>query len=91
MYDLCVCKRTDACTSHFNGTQEIKQLHPHSSHSTTAFTMGPALTEVILFGGSPEVTTGYPRLVDTTLLKFGEFFQGKYIGGRKKESIDTDI
>lgn len=67
-----LCKQMMTCTSHFHGMQVIKQLHPHSSHSATAFTLGPGLTEVTLFGGSPEITTGYPKLVDTTLLKFGE-------------------
>ena len=45
-------------------------------HSFTALSLGPGLTEVVQFGGSPEPATGYdetqPKMADTTLLQFSE-------------------
>ena len=45
-------------------------------HSLTAFSLGPGLTEVVEFGGSPEPPTGsdktQPKMADTTLLQFSE-------------------
>ena len=45
-------------------------------HSLTAFSLGPGLTEVVEFAGSPESWTGssetQPEMADTTLLQFSE-------------------
>jgi hypothetical protein len=46
------------------------------SHSLTAFSLGPGLTEVVEFGGTSELWTGsdntQPKIADTTLLQFSE-------------------
>ena len=51
-------------------------LKPRSAHSLTAFSLGPGLTEVTVFGGSAEPPAGsdetLPKLADTTLLQFSE-------------------
>ena len=40
-------------------------------HSLTAFSLGPGLTEVMEFGGSPKPPTGFIEThADTTLLQF---------------------
>ena len=45
-------------------------------HSLTAISLGPGLTEVVEFGGSPDPFTGsdetQPKMADTTLLEFSE-------------------
>ena len=45
-------------------------------HSLTAVSLGPGLTEVVEFGGSPDPFTGsietQPKMADTTLLQFSE-------------------
>ena len=45
-------------------------------HSLTAVSLGPGLTEVVEFGGSPDPPTGsnetQPKMADTTLLEFSE-------------------
>ena len=45
-------------------------------HSLTSFSLGPGLTEVVEFGGSPEPPTGSEetdrKMADTTLLQFSE-------------------
>ena len=51
-------------------------LKPHWRHSLTAFSLGPGLREVTMFGGTAEPPTGsdetQPKLADTTLLQFSE-------------------
>ena len=51
-------------------------LKPRAGHSLTAISLGPGLTEVVEFGGSPEPWTGcpvsQPKMADTTLLQFSE-------------------
>ena len=51
-------------------------LKPRYSHSLTAFSLGPGLTEVTVFGGTAEPYSGsdetQPKLADTTLLQFSE-------------------
>ena len=51
-------------------------LKPRYGHSLTAFSLGPGLTEVTVFGGTPEPWVGsdekQPKLADTTLLQFSE-------------------
>ena len=51
-------------------------LKARSCHSLTAFSLGPGLTEVVEFGGSPETSTGsdeaQPKMADTILLQFSE-------------------
>ena len=51
-------------------------LKARLGHSLTAFSLGPGLTEVVEFGGSPEPPTGsdeaQPKMADTTLLQFSE-------------------
>ena len=45
-------------------------------HSLTAVSLGPGLTEVVEFGGSPDPpsssTERQPKMADTTLLQFSE-------------------
>ena len=45
-------------------------------HSLTAVSLGPGLTEVVEFGGSPDPFTEFdethPKMADTTLLQFSE-------------------
>ena len=45
-------------------------------HSLTSFSLGPELTKVVEFGGSPEVGTEFPetqlQMADTSLLQFSE-------------------
>ena len=45
-------------------------------HSLTAFSLGPGLTEVTVFGGTDKSLTRseetQPKLADTTLLQFSE-------------------
>ena len=52
-------------------------LKPCWEHSLTAFSLGPGLTEVTVFGGSAEPPTRsvetLPKLADTTLLQFSEW------------------
>ena len=47
-----------------------------AGHSLTAFNLGPGLTEVVEFGGSPEPGIGsnepQSKMADTTLLQFSE-------------------
>ena len=45
-------------------------LKARSCHSLTAFSLGPGLTKVVEFGGSPQHST---KMADTTLLEFSEF------------------
>ena len=51
-------------------------LKPRWRHSLTVFSLGPGLTEVTVYGGSAELSTGsdekQPKLADTTLLQFSE-------------------
>ena len=51
-------------------------LKPRAGHSLTAFSLGPGLTEVTMFGGTAEPWTisdeKQPKLADTTLLQFSE-------------------
>ena len=51
-------------------------LKPRWGHSLTAFSPGPGLTEVTVFGGTAEPWNGsietQPMLADTTLLQFSE-------------------
>ena len=51
-------------------------LKPRWTHSLTAFSLGPGLTEVTVFGGTAEPLTGsvetQPKLANTTLLQFSE-------------------
>ena len=51
-------------------------LQPRYAHSTTACYLGPRLTEVTMFGGTPKPFSGnedkQPKLADTTLLQFSE-------------------
>ena len=51
-------------------------LKPRYWHSLTAFSLGPGLTEVTVFGGTAEPLIGsvekQPKLADTTLLQFSE-------------------
>ena len=45
----------------------VPTLQSRESHSATAFSLSPGLTEVILFGG----WTGQSRISKTTVLRFG--------------------
>ena len=51
-------------------------LKARYGHSLTALSLGPGLTEVVEFGGSPEPWTGsdetQPKMADTILLQFSE-------------------
>lgn len=50
---------------------------PRRGHTTTAFSLSPGLTEVTMFGGSPELSSGkdvtQPKLAETTILQFSEY------------------
>ena len=54
-------------------------LQPRWAHSMTAISLGLGLTEVTIFGGSPESVLGsdnmQPKMADTTLLQFSEWSQ----------------
>ncbi len=41
-------------------------------HSTTATSLGPGLTEVLVFGGRSAWKMFEPHMSETTLLRFGE-------------------
>ena len=41
-------------------------------HSLTAVSLGPGLTEVVEFGGSPDPIETQSKMADTTLLQFSE-------------------
>ena len=45
-------------------------MTPHYYHSITAISLGPGLTEVLVFGGKQEV--GRDPLAETTVLRFSE-------------------
>ena len=51
-------------------------LKARHSHTLTAFSLGPGLTVVVEFGGSPEPLTAFyetdPKMADTILLQFSE-------------------
>ena len=51
-------------------------LKARRGHSLTAVSLGPGLTEVVEFGGSPDPPTEsnetQPKMADTTLLEFSE-------------------
>ena len=51
-------------------------LKARLGHSLTAVSLGPGLTEVVEFGGSPDPFTGsherQPKMADTTLLEFSQ-------------------
>ena len=51
-------------------------LKPRWGHSLTAFSLGPGLTEVTVFGGTAALWAGsdeiQPKLADTTLLQLSE-------------------
>ena len=55
---------------------QVKEPHlqARESHSATATTLGPGVTEVTLFGGIPEWTKSgdLPQIANTTVLRFGE-------------------
>ncbi len=45
-------------------------MKPRCGHSTTATSLGPGLTEVLMFGGRR--TNGGANIAETTILRFGE-------------------
>ena len=51
-------------------------MKARQSHSLTAFSLGPGLTEVMEFGGTPQPWTKpfetQPKMADTTLLQFSK-------------------
>ena len=51
-------------------------LKARAAHTLTAFSIGPQLTEVIEFGGTPQKHAGSDekqlKMADTTLLQFSE-------------------
>ena len=71
---LCVCPYY-SCLNVIT-MQVSVTLKARYGHSLTAFSLGPGLTEVVEFGGSPEPLTGsdetQTKIADTTLLQFGE-------------------
>lgn len=54
----------------------IPGLKARYSHSATAFTLAPGLTDVILFGGCSQLSSkdnaNYSEMADTTVLRFIE-------------------
>ena len=64
---------------HFSAIHIVQMSVPLKArwcHSLTAVSLGPGLTEVVEFGGSPDPMTGsdktQPKMADTTLLQFSE-------------------
>ena len=54
--------------------QIIDLVQPRQGHSTTAICLGPGVTEVTMFGGTPERTfEEWPKLADTAILQFSEW------------------
>ena len=61
------------CACHI--VQVSVALKARWGHSLTAVSLGPGLTEVVEFGGSPDQPTGSHErqpMADTTLLQFSE-------------------
>ena len=48
-----------------------ESMTPRSYHSITATSLGPGLTEVLVFGGKHNTLFGYAT-AETTILRFGE-------------------
>ena len=53
-------------------------MQPRDSHTATAFSLAPGLTDVTMFGGCHKYKPGVkdnkqPKLAETTVLQFGEF------------------
>ncbi len=48
-----------------------KSMKPRWGHSLTATSLGPGLTEVLLFGGRMSMLSRY-LIAETTILRFGE-------------------
>ncbi len=49
-----------------------ESMTPRHSHSITATSMGPGLTEVLVFGGCSSVLSADHPIAETTILRFGE-------------------
>ena len=58
---------------------QVPNLQSRFMHRAAAFSLSPRLTEVIIFGGSPEWPNNYKsdldlrHLSNTTILRFGEW------------------
>ena len=72
---LCNCVEVN---SYVHVQVKEPRLQARCSHSASAFTLNPGLTEVILFGGYPEWPKNsksyadFPQIANTTVLRFGE-------------------
>ena len=66
----------------FQNLQMGVTLKARWCHSLAAFSLGPGLTVVLQFGGTPEPWTGsdetQPKMAHTTLLEFGECYHLYY-------------
>ena len=57
---------------------DVPSLQSRNLHSAAAFSLGPGLTEVTIFGGCPEFPSNrksdadIPQMANTTVLRFGE-------------------
>ena len=69
---LFVCKHKLPYTSHPFSPQftPSESVQPRYNHSTTAISLGPALIEVLVFGGRREWLG--VSIAETTILRFGE-------------------
>ena len=72
-----LCRDMAFCPIYNFVIQVTVGLRARWCHSLTAFSLGPGLTEVIEFGGTPQPWTGsderQPRMANTTLLDFSEY------------------
>ena len=49
---------------------EVPGVQARHSHGATAFSLGPGLMEITLFGGIAE---SYEKIANTTVLRFGKY------------------
>ena len=62
----------------------VPSLQARESHSATAVSLGPGLTEVTIFGG----WTGEESLANTMVLRFGESMTSSIFGGNGRRVIE---
>ena len=68
------------CTHHCTRLQVSppESVKPRYYHSTTATSLGPGLTEVLMFAGRRKRLIG-DDIAETTILRFGEELQEYYV------------
>ena len=63
----------------------VPSLLARFSHSATAVSLGPGLTEVAIFGGCDDEVE---ELANTTVLRFGESMTSSIFGGNGRRVIE---